>query len=158
MDMVINDGQEQESGNAASGKAGETWYCASCGIAEVDDIKLTTCDANCLLVRYCSGSCQREHQPQHKEECKKRVAEMRDVLLFAQPESSHLGDCPICFLPLPLDRTKSGIMTCCSKVICNGCYYANKARALNVSLKRTCPFCRHPLWYRQQMQKLMRIQ
>eukprot|EP00984_Skeletonema_dohrnii_P009714 scaffold3733_cov77-Skeletonema_dohrnii-CCMP3373.AAC.3 len=144
MDMVINDGQE--SGNdAASGQAGETWYCASGGIAEVDDIKLTACDANCLLVRYCSDSCQREHRPQHKEECKKRVDEMRDVLLFAQPESSHLGDCPICFLPLPLDRTKSGIMTCCSKVICNGCWYANKARALNVSLKRTCPFCRHPL-------------
>ena len=126
MDMVINDGQE--SGNAASGQAGETLCCASCGI--VDDIKLTACDADCKLVRYCSDKCQREHRPQHKEECKKRVAEMRDVLLFAKPDSSHLGDCPICFLPLPLDRTKSGIMTCCSKVICNGCYYANKARAL----------------------------
>jgi len=78
--MVINDGQE--SGNAASGQAGETWYCASCGIAEVDDIKLTACDANCLLVRYCSGSCQREHRPQHKEECKKRVAEWLKCVMY----------------------------------------------------------------------------
>eukprot|EP00985_Skeletonema_marinoi_P007129 scaffold3120_cov219-Skeletonema_marinoi.AAC.12 len=140
--MVIENGEE--SGNGASGKAGETLYCASCGIAEVDDIKLTTCDADCKLVRYCSDACQRDHRSQHKEECKKRVAELRDELLFVQPESSHYGDCPICFLPLSLDGSKI-MMTCCSKLICNGCSYANKERELNASLKRTCPFCRHPV-------------
>eukprot|EP00984_Skeletonema_dohrnii_P029816 scaffold20707_cov78-Skeletonema_dohrnii-CCMP3373.AAC.1 len=119
--------------------------CASCGIAEVDDIKLTTCDANCKLVRYCSVACQRDHRPSHEAMCKKRLAEMRNVLLFAQPESSHLGDCPICFLPLPLDASKRAIMTCCSKLICNGCSYANKEREQNPSLEQTCPFCRHPL-------------
>eukprot|EP00984_Skeletonema_dohrnii_P022631 scaffold11731_cov74-Skeletonema_dohrnii-CCMP3373.AAC.2 len=132
--MVIESGEE--SGNGASGKAGETLCCASCGIAEVDDIKLTTCDANCKLVRYCSVACQRDHLPIHEATCKKRVAELRDELLFAQPKSSHLGECPICFLPLPLDgRGKIMMKSCCSKVICDGCWYA---------MKRTCPFCRHP--------------
>eukprot|EP00985_Skeletonema_marinoi_P007128 scaffold3120_cov219-Skeletonema_marinoi.AAC.11 len=87
--------------NAASGNADidMTSCCASCGIAEVDDIKLTTCDANCKLVRCCSDKCQRDHNPQHKEECKK----FSDEVLFAQPESTHFGDCPICFLPLAID-------------------------------------------------------
>eukprot|EP00984_Skeletonema_dohrnii_P015641 scaffold6781_cov78-Skeletonema_dohrnii-CCMP3373.AAC.1 len=134
--------------SAASGKAGKiddmSSCCASCGIAQVDDIKLTTCDANCKLVRYCSDKCQRDHWPQHKEECKKRVAELRDVVLFAQPKSSHFGDCPICFLPLAInERSGNVLMSCCSKAICDGCWYANKIRELNASLKRKCPFCRH---------------
>eukprot|EP00984_Skeletonema_dohrnii_P025340 scaffold14465_cov77-Skeletonema_dohrnii-CCMP3373.AAC.2 len=36
-------------------------------------------------------------------------------------------------------------MTCCSKLICNGCSYANKIRGRRESLKRKCPFCRHPV-------------
>eukprot|EP00985_Skeletonema_marinoi_P007127 scaffold3120_cov219-Skeletonema_marinoi.AAC.10 len=147
--MTNEDGKEDDSGLSTDtiGKAGEidmSFCCASCGIAEVDDIKLTTCDANCKLVRYCSDACQRDHRPQHKEECKKRVAELRDELLFVQPESSHYRDCPICFLPLSLDGSKI-MMTCCSKLICNGCWYANIMRERRESLKRSCPFCRHPV-------------
>eukprot|EP00984_Skeletonema_dohrnii_P017230 scaffold7802_cov115-Skeletonema_dohrnii-CCMP3373.AAC.1 len=69
-------------------------FCASCGIAEVDDIKLKKCTA-CYLVKYCSVKCQRNHRPQHKRACKKRAAELRDEILFKQPESRDLGDCPI---------------------------------------------------------------
>ena len=76
--------------------------CASCGAAEVDDIKLKECNG-CHLVKYCSDECQRDHKPQHKRACKKRAAEIRDELLFKQPESNHLGDCPICCLPLAID-------------------------------------------------------
>eukprot|EP00984_Skeletonema_dohrnii_P012196 scaffold4924_cov84-Skeletonema_dohrnii-CCMP3373.AAC.3 len=119
--------------------------CASCGIAEVDDIKLTTCDANCKLVRYCSVACQRDHRPSHEALCKKRVAALRDEHLFAQPGSTHLGDCPICFLPLAIDRSKRSMMSCCSKLICEGCCYTIKFREQNPSMKRTCPFCRCPL-------------
>ena len=61
-------------------------------------------------------------------------------MLFRQPESSHLGDCPICWLPLPLGKTT--INTCCSKVICDGCSYANTLRADEEYLEETCPFCR----------------
>eukprot|EP00985_Skeletonema_marinoi_P026737 scaffold20984_cov139-Skeletonema_marinoi.AAC.1 len=62
--------------------------CASCGIAGVDDVKLKKCTA-CYLVRYCSVECQKEHRPQHKRACKKRAAELRDEILFKQPESTH---------------------------------------------------------------------
>ncbi|KAK1737687.1 Sel1-like repeat family protein [Skeletonema marinoi] len=150
--MTNEDGKEGGIGVSTDtdiGKAGEidmTSFCASCGIAEVDDIKLTTCDANnCKLVRYCSVACHREHRLQHKEECKKRVAELRDDLLFAQPESSNFGDCPICFLPLAINTKSNVLMSCCSKAICDGCSYANKIRGRRESLEQICPFCRHPV-------------
>eukprot|EP00984_Skeletonema_dohrnii_P020923 scaffold10323_cov163-Skeletonema_dohrnii-CCMP3373.AAC.1 len=41
--------------------------CASCGTAEVDDIKLKKCTA-CYLVKYCSIKCQREHRPRARKE------------------------------------------------------------------------------------------
>ena len=120
--------------------------CAACGIAEVDDIKKMKDCADCDLVRYCSVACQKEHRPQHEEACKKRAAELRDELLFKQPDSSHLGDCPICCLHLPLDLQKSTVYDCCSKVICGGCCHADILRDIHIdrraSLNFSCPFCR----------------
>ena len=117
--------------------------CASCGIAEIDDIKLVPCDG-CDLVRYCGDECQNNHQPEHEEACKKRAAELRDELLFRQPESSCFGDCPICMLPLSLDMEKSTLMPCCSNLICHGCEFANWMREKQESLEYPCPFCREP--------------
>ena len=115
--------------------------CASCGTAEGDDIKLKRCNG-CFLVRYCGAKCQKEHWSQHKKECKRRAAELRDEILFKQPESSCYGDCPICCLPLPIDPEKSVSMTCCSKRICNGCNYVNTRREIEERLGHKCPFCR----------------
>ena len=120
------------------------FFCASCVAAEVDDIKLKECD-DCDLVRYCSDVCRLEHKSEHEEACKKRATELRDELLFKQPDSSHLGDCPICCLPLPIDATKSITYECCSKSICKGCDYANKMREHRARLQHTCPFCREAL-------------
>jgi hypothetical protein len=118
--------------------------CASCGIAQVDDIKkLNTCTA-CDLVQYCSDKCQREHRPKHDATCNERAAELREEMLFKQPESSHFGDCPICLLPLSIDTDKSIMMACCSKMICRGCNYANDLRHMKERRYPTCPFCRHP--------------
>jgi tetratricopeptide (TPR) repeat protein len=117
--------------------------CASCGIAGVDDVKLKKCTA-CQLVRYCGVECQRKHRPQHKRECKKRAAELHDEILFKQPESSHFGDCPICLLPLPLDQKYATMMMCCSKMVCDGCAFANQLHELEKSLEPKCPFCRQP--------------
>eukprot|EP00984_Skeletonema_dohrnii_P023553 scaffold12646_cov146-Skeletonema_dohrnii-CCMP3373.AAC.1 len=120
-------------------------FCASCGKSEVDNIKMMDCDA-CDLVRYCSDECQQEHRPQHGEICKERAAELRDEKLFRQPESSHRGDCPICFLPLSLDIHRAISQSCCSKWICDGCFVANQKRELEEKkLQAACPFCRHPL-------------
>eukprot|EP00984_Skeletonema_dohrnii_P002819 scaffold963_cov103-Skeletonema_dohrnii-CCMP3373.AAC.9 len=118
-------------------------FCAACGIAGVEDIKLKNCTA-CYLVKYCSVKCQRDHRPQHKKECKKRAAELRDEILFKQPESTHLGDCPICCLPLPIDENKFTIMECCSKTVCDGCYYASVIYERDEKIREKCPFCRSP--------------
>jgi len=113
--------------------------CASCGIAEVDDVKLQKCE-DCDLVRYCSDKCQKNHRPQHERACKERATELRDEILFRQPESSYLGDCPICFLPIAVEFF---VQSCCSKMICDGCSYANARR--ETKERQTCPFCRHPV-------------
>jgi len=123
-------------------------FCASCGVVEIGDIKLKKCD-DCDLVRYCSEKCQQDHHPKHEEMCKERAAELRaaelrDEILFRQPGSTHDGDCPICFLPLPFDPSKVGMYSCCSKLICKGCLYANLLCQLRESGGGTCPFCRHP--------------
>jgi tetratricopeptide (TPR) repeat protein len=117
--------------------------CASCGIAAVDDVKLMKCACN--LLKYCSVACQKTHRPQHKKICRKRLTELRDRDLFEQPDISHLGECPICCLPLPLDRRKSGFMACCSKYICRGCNFANQMREMEAGLQKRCAFCREPV-------------
>jgi len=127
----------------ASEAEGRNAYCAACGIAEIDNIVLNECN-HCKSVRYCGVKCQKEHRPWHKEECKKRAAELRDELLFKQPESSCYGDCPICCLPLSLDTRKATLFSCCSKVICDGCDYANQIREFEGSLQPKCLFCRLP--------------
>jgi hypothetical protein len=115
--------------------------CANCGIAGVDEIKLEEC-TDCDLVKYCSDKCREEHREQHDEECKNRkVILLHDRKLFTQPEETHRGECPLCFLPMPHDPTKSTFHTCCSKIICNGCRYAHERSNGGDS----CPFCREPV-------------
>ncbi len=111
--------------------------CANCGIAEVGEIKLKDCDG-CDLVKYCSDKCTEDHREQHEEECKKREAELHDKDLFTQPDGSDRGECPICFLPMPLDPKQCLFQSCCSEYICKGCVYANVKSNGNVR----CPFCR----------------
>ena len=129
------------SDKVSTGKA--VWRCASCGIAEGNENRLNHCNG-CDLVRYCSDECLQDHWPQHAARCKKRAVELRDEILFRQPESTHMGDCPICCLPLPLDPTKRLLMGCCSKILCVGCDYANHVREIEEKLDQKCPFfCRH---------------
>ncbi len=111
--------------------------CANCGITGVDDIKLEDC-TDCDLVKYCSDNCREEHREQHGEECKNHKAELHDRKLFTQPDELHLGECQICFLPLPIDLEKSLFYSCCSKHICRGCAYASHKS----NGDRRCLFCR----------------
>jgi len=68
-----------------------------------------------------------------------------DEELFKQPPSQY-GDCPICFLRIPLLETGSRYQTCCGKVICGGCEYApvydNQGNKVD---NKKCPFCRIPV-------------
>ncbi len=117
--------------------------CANCGKAEVDDVKLKLCACN--LVKYCSVDCQKNHRKQHKKACKKRLAELRDNKLFTPPDECYLGECPICFFPLPIDPKKSVLSSCCCKLICLGCLYAHQKREEEQGLEARCPFCREPV-------------
>ena len=65
----------------------------------------------------------------------------REDELFKQPEGNHLGDCPICFLPFSVDEQKCRMVSCCSKLLCRGCFLYNYKRE-GEGLK--CPFCRQP--------------
>ena len=116
--------------------------CASCGVAEIDDIKLKPCP-KCDLVEYCSDECQDEHRHIHEAACMKRVAELHDEILFKQPESSHLGDCPICYLPMPHELGAFVVETCCSQITCLGCSHASQHPVLEGGTRNRCPFCRH---------------
>jgi len=68
-----------------------------------------------------------------------------DEELFKQPPSQY-GDCPICFLRIPLLETGSRYYECCGKVICGGCEYApvydNQGNKVD---NKKCPFCRIPV-------------
>jgi hypothetical protein len=128
--------------------------CASCGQAEIDDVKLKKCDGGCDLVKYCSDVCQENHREQHNGECKKRLAERRDDDLFEQPgDNSCYGECPICCLPLPIEPTKASLMSCCCKTICNGCDIANRTREHEAGLEQRCAFCREPMPKSEEIRK-----
>ena len=129
--------------------------CASCGKAEGDDTQLKKCDG-CDLVKYCNDTCHENHQPEHEEVCKKRAAELRDEVLFRQPESNYLGDCPICLLPLPIIPGKSVYHACCCKSVCKGCIVANAFHSREQRLEVTCPFCRDTIETSDPSQHLMK--
>ncbi len=102
--------------------------CASCGVAEEVD--------NTIQSEECY-----DHDD---EEFNKRADELRDRKLFTQPKGTHHGDCPLCFLPLPLDPLH--YYSCCSETICQGCLYANTMSNIHDEAKaKRCPFCREPL-------------
>ena len=73
------------------------------------------------------------------------MAEISDDRLFTQPDGTHLGECPICCLPLSLDVRKTKIMTCCSKLVCLGCVHANWRHERELRLEPRCPFCREEM-------------
>ena len=126
----------------ADAEAETIMVCVNCGIAEAegDDIKLEECDGcQCQSVRYCSDKCREDHREEHEEECKNRKAWLHGRKLFTQPDETHLGECPICFLPLQIDRQKSQFQTCCSNFICHGCAHSQMTNGNN-----NCPFCREP--------------
>ena len=62
---------------------------------------------NRLAIAAISAKCREIHRDQHEAECKQRKAELHDKELFEQPDGTHDGECPLCFLPLPLKTTKN---------------------------------------------------
>ena len=138
----------------SSAKAEADICCANCGIAEeeIDEVKMDEEECSCKLLRSCSDKCCDEHQEQQEEECQSQVAKVHDDDLLTQPDSSNLGECPLCFLPMPLDAQKLTFKSCCSKVVCNGCEYAHNRSGGGGN----CPFCREPTVSRKENKKRMK--
>ena len=85
-----------------------------------------------------------DHREQHSEECKRwSDKKLHDKRLFTQPDRNHRGECPICFLPMPLDARKSTFMPCCGQRICTGCGTAHVMSNVHDLVKASrCVFCR----------------
>ena len=117
-----------------------------------------------MLVKYCDATCQKNHWPKHKKQCKLRAAELRNEAMFKDLPPKE--DCPICFLPMPIllitcvslpPATISSVpiydyaienealevevmekyYTCCGKSICAGCDYSFDQSGN----EDKCPFC-----------------
>ena len=112
--------------------------CANCG----NDDPSNTCN-KCKMVKYCNAACKKKHRSKHKKACERRVAELHDEALFKEPPPRE--DCPICFLPLPLNLAQSSFKVCCGKLICDGCIDAmiDEARGRGGEIG-LCAFCRKP--------------
>mmetsp|Transcript_30698 Transcript_30698/g.74122 ORF Transcript_30698/g.74122 Transcript_30698/m.74122 type:complete len:428 (-) Transcript_30698:194-1477(-) len=122
--------------------------CVACG--KVGD-GLKTSNA-CDMVKYCGADCQKASRLEHKEECEKRAAELFDEKLFKDPPPQE--DCPICFLPMPLNEAQTHYQACCGKILCGGCMRAVPYGRNGVT---QCPFCRKdaPLTEKEQHRRLM---
>ena len=113
--------------------------CASCG-KEGNSDNMNTCN-KCKMVKYCNAACKKKHRKKHKKACEKRVAELHEEQLFK--EHSPKEECPLCFLPLPLEIDQVTFETCCGKFICNGCLYATVMSESDGGVD-LCAFCRMP--------------
>lgn len=127
-----------------------------CGACANTSSSLMKC-SGCRLVRYCGKVCQANDWSQHKQLCKEKKKADREVMLFQNQEGNHLGECPICLLPLLFDADRimdaedeecyhfMGEMThspCCWTVVCTKCFDAHIITACKEQKKPTCPFCR----------------
>ena len=110
--------------------------CANCG-KEGKSEDMNTCN-KCKSVKYCNAACKKKHRKKHKKACERKVAELHDEKLFADPPPPE--ECPICMLPLPLDGGDQVIFeSCCGKTICSGCIHAMRESEGKSDL---CAFCR----------------
>ncbi|EJK70609.1 hypothetical protein THAOC_08017, partial [Thalassiosira oceanica] len=103
---------------------------------------------NAMLI---CGACERElPEGAYSEEqrgrrqsirrCDECVAAGNQLVLMKKGRTrSEEDDCPICQLPLPLDKKQTTFMVCCMTLVCDGCIAAAEKRGMN-----DCPFCRAP--------------
>ena len=137
---LISEILSQQKIEDLSNENNEVVVCANCG---KEGSNLNICN-KCKAVKYCNAACKKKHRKKHKKQCERRVAELHDEALFKEPPPQD-GDCPICFIRLPSLGSGKSYMTCCGKMICSGCCYADVYDNLgNIIADEKCPFCRTP--------------
>ena len=80
----------------------------------------------------------REIQPRLDALIAKLEEELRDVELFGPLEERE--ECPICFVPMPLETSEWSHAPCCGKTLCCACAITSGAKGHN-----NCEFCRAPI-------------
>ena len=111
--------------------------CAACG---KQGSNLNICN-KCKSVTYCNAACKKKHRKKHKKACERRVSQLHDEALFKDIEPE---ECPICFLPMPIETDASTFKSCCGKVICNGCMNAVNQDFHSRGKTPLCAYCRSP--------------
>jgi TPR repeat protein len=136
--------------------------CSNCDAQQTETHKLIQCP--CHSVRYCNKECQKKHRKQHKEECRRLLAnkklkkekntmkttqhkeegerkedEDRTTKPKKEEKEEEEGDeCPICLENLPKDVTQFTRMTCCGNGIHKFCF----KDMVSMKMAGTCPLCR----------------
>ena len=138
---IISEMLSQQKIEDLSKNENDVSVCANCG---KEGSNLNICN-KCKEATYCNAACKKKHRKQHKKQCERRVAELHDEALCKEPPPEY-GDCPICFLRLPIMASGRTYMACCGKMICSGCCHADVYDNLgNIIADEKCPFCRTPV-------------
>ena len=137
---ILSEMLSQQKIEGLSNNENSVSVCANCG---KEGINLNICN-KCKEATYCNAACKKKHRSKHKKQCERRVAELHDQALFREPPPEY-GDCPICFLRMPIMESGRMYYGCCGKMICSGCscadVYDNHG---NIIVEKSCPFCRTP--------------
>lgn len=134
--------------------------CAEC---RADRDGLRRC---CGSTYYCNVQCQKAHRKVHKRQCEKKPLKSSGSKKDESAATSSGGDefdsfadesdididafefpprseCPICMLPLPLDKQHRTHMLCCGKRLCRACIEEAFRTAANFGGDAgNCAFCR----------------
>ena len=133
---LISEMLSQQKIEDLSNDENDVSVCANCG---KEGSNLNVCN-KCKGAKYCNAACKKRHRSKHKKECER----LHDEALFREPPPQN-GDCPICFLRLPSMDNGRRYMSCCGKMICSGCSYADVYdNHGNIIADEKCPFCRTP--------------
>ena len=85
------------------------------------------------------------HWRQHRNACV-HTGKLYDERLFRV--HSEWEECPICMLLLPIDHDELKLKSCCGKVLCEGCNFAQFKDYVESGRESEyldlCPFCRTP--------------
>ena len=98
--------------------------CVNCGKEVINNPN--TCN-KCKAATYCNASCKKKHRSKHKQECKKRVAELYEEQLERERRAAELRDRE---LFKPPRRLKIVQFVCCL------CHHLKWGRGTNHAAER----------------------
>jgi TPR repeat protein len=152
--------------------------CSLCGLPETETRNFSKTKCPCKSTWYCNTTCQKKHWKEHRNECKRLIAEikrqkkMRTEAMTTTQEQEEVGErkevedktttpkkekeeegdeCPICLDEVSL-LSKLKRFACCGKVIHTHCC----TDLLSSKMKWNCPLCRAktPTSHEEQIKQL----